>query len=67
MKGSGFTVSDRFKRGPWRRWRVEVEESWRRTLSKLLCISSTTCGPLDARARSKRNSPAPGEIPAQMK
>jgi len=35
---------------------VEVEESWRRTRSKLLCISPTTCGPLDARARSKRNS-----------
>ena len=35
---------------------MEVEESWRRTRSKLLCISPTTCGPLDARARSKRNS-----------
>ena len=35
---------------------MEVEESWRRTRSKLLCISPTTCGQLDARARSKRNS-----------
>lgn len=37
------TVSDRFKRGPWRIWRVEVEESCRFTRSKLLCISPTAC------------------------
>ena len=43
------TVSDRFKRGPWRSCRVDVEESCRLTRSKLLCISPTTCAHSPAR------------------
>uniref|UniRef100_A0A0A9F2A7 Uncharacterized protein n=1 Tax=Arundo donax TaxID=35708 RepID=A0A0A9F2A7_ARUDO len=35
------SVSDRFKRGPWRSCRVDVEDSCRLTRSKLLCISPT--------------------------
>ena len=50
MRGNGegekITVSDRFKRGPWRIWRVEVEESCRLTRSKLLSISPTICRPV---------------------
>jgi len=51
VRESGITVSDRFRRGPWRSCRVEVEESCRLTRSKLLCISPTTVLlPFDAMA-----------------
>jgi hypothetical protein len=51
--------------------RVEVEESWRCTRSKLFCISPTTCGLLVAQRQTRRKSEeqekSPGHDEIQLK